>query len=511
MTRIHLIGAISLFGLVACTADDADAPDSGDPAGGKADDNQDVDDASLSVRIAKHDSEDRVETNCHGESGFVAKALCEEAGLFERFTDATSCPERMSIRKPEGAQQGAHRCVDADTGDFVASACCSPLCSPDAAWDGDSCRANGAFEDALCCFLADAQADAACEGAAWETFTVEHRGERVRRAACRNEDTGQFALNTCCASHCLDAIGEEGVSAAPLPGACLPDDTTLTAPSLECPADAAPNSANLCHNPANGQFLAAACCEARRRTETDRGAGRRDELDREGSDRCFRDPEGCLTDEFVCSFNHPSALGETTDDLDDSAGATLRPGDELTDHQAAVLHAAAQLHFGVSRQGEDTDVLFEIDDEETIIISEFEVRGQEISWIKFFAGDNEVGFLFTKGNEGRVTVVAEVSDGDLKGCRRAEEDVCPADVDEEVVICMQDWLSDDVGIDPDEASTSDLHDAADFCRESFFSDSSFFESVCSDSFDGEGCFDERLDQAEGCFQAIIDADGFDGR
>lgn len=508
MTRITLLGALSL-GLAACTASDPDSL-SGDPAvGGKADDTQDVDEESLSVRIAKHDTDDRVETNCHGETGFVARILCEEAGLFEKFTDATSCPSRMSIRKPEGGQQGTHRCVDSDTGGFVASACCAPLCSPDAAWDGDSCRANGAFEDSLCCFLNEAQQAASCDGAAWETITVEQRGEEVERTVCRNGDSGKFALNTCCASNCLEAIGEEGVSLAALPDECLAGGENLASPSLECPADAAPNSANLCHNPANGQFLAAACCEAHRRTETDRGAGRRDELDREGSDRCFRDPAGCVRDEFVCSFNLPSFIGETTNDLDDSAGAVLTVGDELTDHQAEVLHAAAELHFGISRQGEDVDALFEIDDEETVIITDLEFGSRKVAWIKFFGGDNEIGYFFTPSSDGSLTVVAEVSDQDIKGCRRSQADVCADDIDEAVVMCMEDWLQFDVGIDPEQATESDLIDAADFCRESFTSDASFHDDFCSGRFDSDGCFDERLSQAEQCFDEIVDAGSFD--
>lgn len=508
MTRTSLLGALSLTALVACSAEDPESAMTGDGAGGKADDTADVDEDTLSVRIAKHDSEDRVETNCHGATGFVAKAACEGAGLFEKFTSATSCPTQMSILKPEGAGQGAQRCVDSETGTFVASACCSPLCSPDAAWSGDTCRANGDFEDALCCFLNDAKDEASCGGTAWETLTVEQRGEEIERTVCRNADSGQFALNTCCASNCLDAIGEDGVSTAALPSECLPAGANLTTPGVECPADAAPNSSNLCHNPANGRFLPSACCEARLRTETDRGDGQRDELDRDGSDRCFENPDGCIADEFVCSFNQPSFIGETTGGLD-ANGAELTVGDELTDHQAAVLHAAAELHFGRSREGEDVDVLFEIDDEETVIITDMQLGTREFTWIKFFAGDNEVGFFFTAADDGGLAVVAEVSDQDIKGCRPAVEEACPSDVDDEVVICMEDWLVSDVGIEIEDATESDFADAADFCRESFFSDGSFADALCFDAIEIDGCFDERLDQAEQCFEEIIEAGSFD--
>lgn len=222
------------------------------------------------VTHAAHDDNDHVISNCHNaETGkFVAKSCC--ADEMELIADITGCPSQVRFNSGTGTDK---RCIDDASGTFVPTACCAPLCGEDAAFNDDGlCFANdgsGQFDEPLCCHRNEKLEGAGCEGAAWEQLTA---GPREGDFACRNE-AGRFALNVCCVEECAEQVSR---SPSAFPGAC--EEAALAAAAGdECPADSGPNSAGICHNPDNGQFVKAACCDFRGRTEG---------LDRVATDEC---------------------------------------------------------------------------------------------------------------------------------------------------------------------------------------------------------------------------------
>lgn len=494
--RTPILGILALCAAYAgCSAEDGTIQNEGTNPGGKADDTtvECAPDAELRLELAGFDADEssdgdeltnRVVAQCHNDEGFEDSVCCADVGLFDAYADATSCPQTATLIKPEG-RVDLQRCADSESGQFVASACCSDLCSADAGWAEDgSCRGgDGAFEDSMCCFLNEAVTSNACEGAAWETLTI--RGEE--RTVCRGE-SGQFALNTCCAQQCVSAISDTHLSLADVPAAC-DAALDLTSPEAECPGDAEPNAANLCHNPANGQFVKAACCEAVGRERNDR----REEIDRERSDLCFSgERAGCLRDDFVCSFNLDSRIGDVTGDLDRDGerSITIDDIDSLTDREQEQIFAAAT-HLGRALDGEDFDVVFEVADEGEFFLIELETGRGTVDWVKFFAGDNEVGVMFV---DDELEVVAEISDGDIKGCGEPREDRCPSDVEDTLTECMEVWM-DDTG--------EDFFAAIDFCDGEVRFDGSL-DDLCADEDDSRRveCFDEKLAQAQTCFDVL---------
>ena len=495
-TRTSILAILTLCAGFAACSTEAEGPAPGnDGAGGKADDLADcAPDAELRIELVGIDKETNVEgdqlqnsvtATCFNATGFEHAACCEEAGLFEAYAAATSCPQRAVVIKPAGRPE-LQRCQDSATGQFVATACCAQdLCAPGASWDaGGRCRGtDGTFEDTLCCFNEAALASQSCEGAAWETVTI--RGQE--RDVCRGE-SGAFALNTCCAAECVAAVSEESLGFAAIPEACAAK-VDLIAADLECPAQAHPNAAQLCHNPANGQFVQAACCDAIGDVTTDRG----EELDRDRSDLCFAGGTraGCLRDEFVCSFDNPTRLAETTGDLDDSSARPVTSAtDSLTDLDRSQLFAAAQ-HLGSLAADASFDGVFEVADDGEFELIALTVGELAVDWVKFFAGDNEVGVLFAAGT---LDIVGEVSDGDLLGCGRPTETSCVPDIEKFVTDCMDEWIADTGG---------SFEEAIDFCDSTIRFGSELEDRFCGDPEDTAGeCVDERQAQVQTCLMAL---------
>lgn len=258
--------------LAAC--DQAGGPTDTATVGGKAD-AIDADDsglvcpAAVFVSIDANEINDHVYSNCHDAvtGKFVARACCaEELDLIE---DVSGCPAQVEFT--ETADPSDKRCINDVSGDdgqgqFVKTACCAPLCDETAAFDeAGSCRTGlGQFEEEICCLRNLTLAGANCIGAEWEAIEGGNRDY-----ACRGAN-GQFAMDACCVDQCAETISRTGH----VPEGCNLDDLVAD----ECPEGSTPNAAGICHDPANGQFVKAACCVA---------AGETDELDVEGSDACW--------------------------------------------------------------------------------------------------------------------------------------------------------------------------------------------------------------------------------
>jgi epoxide hydrolase len=129
----------------------------------------------------------RVVAACFDGNGFEDAQSCAEAGLFDAYRDATSCPEAVEIRKVAG-NASQQRCRNSSSGSFVDDACCSALCDPRATRNaaGACIDSGGKLEDAMCCFLSAALADDCCEGAAWDSVTI----ASDERSVCRGAEQG---------------------------------------------------------------------------------------------------------------------------------------------------------------------------------------------------------------------------------------------------------------------------------------------------------------------------------
>jgi hypothetical protein len=225
--------------------------------------------ADTFISRSANETNKHVFTNCHDEATgqFAEQACCADA--IELFEDVSGCPAQTKFNKAKKASD--KRCIndvdgDAHKGEFVPAACCAPLCDEGAAFDSKGyCRNSlGQFEDSICCHRAESLAAANCVGAAWESIDG-----GTQDFVCRATN-GQFTLDACCADQCAEEISRTGL----IPEGC--NFETLVAD--ECPAGSTPNAGGICHNPANGQFVKAACCEI---------AGNTDDLDIDGSDECW--------------------------------------------------------------------------------------------------------------------------------------------------------------------------------------------------------------------------------
>ena len=244
------------------------------PAGGKAD-TVDGDGGTVScpaevyVTHAANDKNDHVFSNCHNAATgkFTNKACCADA--MDLIEDISGCPSQVRFSDADDASD--RRCMnDAPAhdgyGQFVPTACCAPLCDSTAQFDEHGyCRnASGQFDETICCHRNFGLTEANCGGAQWE---ASEGGSRD--FACR-AGNGQFTFDACC----VDACAAEISTTAQVPEACNLDALVAD----DCPADSTPNSGGLCHNPDNGQFVKAVCCEL---------SGNDEGLDIEKSDDCY--------------------------------------------------------------------------------------------------------------------------------------------------------------------------------------------------------------------------------
>lgn len=384
--------------LTACADPEAGdtASDGGADSGGKTDDLGDGECApteELRLELVGRDKNESVDgdelqnsvtATCFNDNGFEDAQCCADAELFDAYTDATSCPSKVVLEDAGDAQ----RCRDAGTGTFVNSACCSDVCDPDARRNsnGQCIDSGGQFEDELCCFLASSLEANSCDGAVWVDIVVDDEP----RTACRNQETGRFAMNSCCAAECVAAVSAGELSGSNVPLACEAA-VDLVDPAEECPAGSRENTAGICHNPEDGQFVKAACCEAQ--------------------------PETPIV--LACNFDLEPVFGvDDSEALEGAVGSdnfisldieTETEGVEREQLEATVLH----LGFLVPGQERRDADLYEVSDDGSFQIFTGTVNDIDIDWVQFFAGDTEVGVIFEAGT---TNIIGEVGDGDIRGC-----------------------------------------------------------------------------------------------
>ncbi len=408
-SKTKLFSLFLVLGLGACDSSESSEGGAGGP-GGKADDTETVvcapmDELTLELvgRDANESSDGDQLTNsvtatCFNSTGFENAECCAGAGLFAAYEEATSCPERVVLRAPEG-NASMQRCADSATGAFVASACCSDICDPGANFNGAGrcVDSGGQFEDTLCCFLANALDSDAYEQPEWDTVTI--GGEE--RTVCRDRATGRFAMNAACAAACVQAIGEEEFGVGNVPAACEAA-VDLVAPEAECPDLSTENSAGICHNPDNGQFVKAACCQAKGGEAL---ACHWDTTPRFGLIEGYEDEDGGYVDPSNNLLDQIADYSYDPVDANSDLDATLRSQIET-----------AMLHMGFILPGQESDdeALFQGSDERSVTVINGALDDIELTWLRWYSGDTEVGVIFAPGT---TNLLAEIGDGDIMGCQ----------------------------------------------------------------------------------------------
>jgi len=274
-----ILPVIALLFVSACdTSTDDSGREGSAPVGGKADQVGDDGEplscpAEVYVTHAANDRNNHVFSNCHNaETGrFTTRACC--ADDIDLIEDITGCPAQ--VRFSETADASDKRCMNDvgghdGFGQFVPTACCAPLCDESAQFDDNgTCRnGDGTFEEEICCHRSFALSEANCGGAEWEAVEG-----GTRDFACR-AGNGQYTFDACC----VDACAEEISRTAVVPEGCNLDAILAD----ECPSDASPNAGGICHNPENGQFVKAICCEL---------SGDTEDLNVQASDDCYAGTE----------------------------------------------------------------------------------------------------------------------------------------------------------------------------------------------------------------------------
>ena len=265
--------SIPALGVACDVSEPTDEPTS--DVGGKSDQLDDSDEELLScpadvyVTHAVNEVNDHIFSNCHNaETGrFTARACC--ADDLELIEDVSGCPSQVRFTSVSDAS--AKRCMNdveghAGFGEFVPTACCAALCDDNSYFDdyGYCRQPSGHFDEKICCLRNESLSAANCNGAQWEEIEG-----GTRDFACRAPN-GQFTFDACCVDQCTATISKT----AQIPESCSLDFDA----GAECPSDASPNSAGICHNPGNGQFVKAVCCEL---------SGAVEGLDTQGSDDCY--------------------------------------------------------------------------------------------------------------------------------------------------------------------------------------------------------------------------------
>lgn len=133
------------------------------------------------------------------------------------------------------------------------------------------------------------------------------------------------------------------------------------------------------------------------------------------------DIKGCTAETnpapSTCGFDVPTELPSTSEHLAEFivSGEPLGPGD-VDEGQAAQVLAAAR-HLGFIGPEASVDDAFAAADEGIVEWIQLEIDQGEAfiaaDWIRFFAGDTEVGVIFEAST---TTPLGEVGDGDVAGC-----------------------------------------------------------------------------------------------
>ena len=104
--------------------------------------------------------------------------------------------------------------------------------------------------------------------------------------------------------------------------------------------------------------------------------------------------------------------------------------DEL-DGAVADQFFAASVELDFLQEGERLDLVFASSDDGELELIELTIDGRDYDWVRFFAGDTEVGVIFSDAS---TDAVAEISDGDLMMCEwvdgpvMSDDPICSADL-----------------------------------------------------------------------------------
>jgi hypothetical protein len=124
---------------------------------------------------------------------------------------------------------------------------------------------------------------------------------------------------------------------------------------------------------------------------------------------------------ITCSYDTPTELPRTSETMAEYiVSGTIVSADNvgsLSEVESNQLVAAVK-HLGFIDGDEGMEAVLAASDDKTFELLEFEYEvGSTFipgEWVRFYAGDNEVGVLFA---DGTATAIAEVSDGDIMGCK----------------------------------------------------------------------------------------------
>ena len=134
------------------------------------------------------------------------------------------------------------------------------------------------------------------------------------------------------------------------------------------------------------------------------------------------DPNNPPVEPAVCSYDTPWYF-DSTEDMGKFASQSVLVDQnaELTTLQRAQIWATA-MHLSFVQEGDDFSKVWEASDDAMFEFKTVDSVDQ-LDWIRFYAGDTEVGVVFHGGTS---LIVAEVSDGDVLGCgvERPQEVSC---------------------------------------------------------------------------------------
>ena len=336
---------------------------------------------------------------CGSSDGDGATANPSGGGKADGIGDDTLCPAEVALNAGQGSSK---RCYDADSGQFVPTACCEDLCAGASmreqsngercAWTGEPGlpgASTGQFAPQLCC---DLNGELACGRAVLEggACVDPESGVGVDAACCTDEPTSCHpsvagAIGSCIYAQ-VESFRDEGL---PLP---------------------------------NTTALFDQCTQ-----EFDGLAGRLDE-------RCAFQPElpfcGLDFESVVSDFIEP-CVAQERDTFDCSLGTTFfdtAAQSHITTVHRAEHTLASAMSLGATQQeqiaaaassvyGEtlSLDGAFDVADEGRINLVEFYDLSNNASYtaVEFGAGDNSVGAFFRAGTLERI---ADIGDGDIYGC-----------------------------------------------------------------------------------------------
>jgi hypothetical protein len=145
---------------------------------------------------------------------------------------------------------------------------------------------------------------------------------------------------------------------------------------------------------------------------------------------------------LVCTYS--SWVYDQSGDIETVAGSEFAIDQEsdVTSTQRDQLYTGL-LHLEFITGDETFEELFEAtDDDEFYFVSAIDEQQNVYDWIKFYAGDTEVGVIFEVDT---LVIVAEVGDGDVQGCTSDDPEPDPQDPAEFACSYDDPWETDNTG------------------------------------------------------------------